>query len=101
MSSRLPFRMSKQPGQDLLPLSNKGVFVGLPPAQHPFSPILLSIQALEPCCRDRGHSTPQEVYPLYNRPRKELGTGEKGWVKSLENNHREAEHGLLQLLELV
>ncbi len=43
--------MGKQPGQDLLPLSNKGVFVGLPPAQHPFSPILLSIQALEPCFR--------------------------------------------------
>jgi len=55
---------------------------------HTFSPILLSIQALESCCRDRGHSTPQEVYPLYNRPRKEPGTGEKGWVKSLENNQQ-------------
>ena len=56
----------------------KGSFVGTPPAQHPFSPLLLSVQDMESCCRDRGHSTPQEVYPLYNRPRKESGTGAEG-----------------------
>ena len=65
-----PFGIGLQPGEDLLPLSLKGILVGAPPAQHPFSPLLLSIQALEPCCRDQGHSSPQDAYPLYIRPRK-------------------------------
>ncbi len=50
------FRIGNQPQQDLLPLSFKGVFVGAPPAQHAFSPLLLTAQGLEPCIR-RG-STP-------------------------------------------
>src|SRR6266446_2406511 len=45
------FRIGHQPRQDPLPLSFKGVFVGAPPAQHAFSPLLLSIQGLESCCR--------------------------------------------------
>ena len=48
---RAPFGVSNQPGHDLLPLSFKGIFVGAPPAQHAFSPLLLSVQGLEPCCR--------------------------------------------------
>ena len=40
-----------QPGGDLLPLPFKGVFVGAPPAQHAFSPLLLSVQGVEPCFR--------------------------------------------------
>ena len=46
-----PFGVSNQPGHDLLPLSFKGIFVGAPPAQDAFSPLLLSVQGLEPCCR--------------------------------------------------
>src|SRR5438034_7682779 len=48
-----PFGIGNQPGQDLLPLPFKRVFVGAPPAQHAFSSLLLSVQALEPCCRIR------------------------------------------------
>ena len=39
-----------QPGEDLLPLSFKGVFVGPPPAQDAFSPLLLSVQSVEHRC---------------------------------------------------
>src|SRR5215469_5702971 len=38
-----PFGIGNQPRQDLLPLSFKGVFVGTPPAQHAFSPLLLAV----------------------------------------------------------
>jgi len=48
MSPRLAFRVGNQPGHDLLPLSFKGVFVGAPPAQDPFSPLLLSVQDVDP-----------------------------------------------------
>jgi hypothetical protein len=44
-----PFGIGRQPGKDLLPLSLKGVFVGAPPAQHAFSPLLLAVQGLESC----------------------------------------------------
>jgi hypothetical protein len=44
------FGVGHQPGEDLLPLPFKGVFVGTPPAQHPFSPLLLLVQGLESCC---------------------------------------------------
>jgi hypothetical protein len=40
--STAPFGVGNQSGDDLLPLSFKGVFVGAPPAQDPFSPLLLS-----------------------------------------------------------
>jgi hypothetical protein len=46
-----PFGIGNQPGQDLLPLSRKGIFMGTPPAQDPFSPLLLSGQGVEPSCR--------------------------------------------------
>jgi hypothetical protein len=46
-----PFRIGYQPGHDLLPLSRKGVLVGAPPTQDPFSPLLLSVEAVVPCCR--------------------------------------------------
>src|ERR1700686_5088405 len=49
--SATSFRIGNQPGEDLLPLSLKRVFVGAPPAQEPFSPLLLSVQGLESCCR--------------------------------------------------
>lgn len=42
-----PFRIGNQPREDLLPLSRKGVFVGMPLAQYAFSPFLLSVQGLE------------------------------------------------------
>jgi hypothetical protein len=45
------FGVGNQPGQDLLPLSLESVFVGTPPASHPFTPLLLSVQGLEPCNR--------------------------------------------------
>ena len=45
-----PFRIGLEPGEDQLPLSFKGVFVGTSPAQDPFSPLLLSVQGLESCC---------------------------------------------------
>ena len=45
-----PLGVGNQPGEDLLPFSLKGVFVGAPPAQHPFSPFLLAVQGLESCC---------------------------------------------------
>ena len=38
------FRACNQPEQDLLPLPFKGIFVGTPPTQHSFSPLLLSVQ---------------------------------------------------------
>jgi hypothetical protein len=34
----------------LLPFPLKGVFVGAPPAQHAFPPLLLSVQGVGPCC---------------------------------------------------
>ena len=40
------FRIGDQPGQDLLSISLKGVFLGTPPAQHAFSPLLLSVQGM-------------------------------------------------------
>src|SRR5258708_15194015 len=46
-----PFRIGLEPREDLLPFSLKGVLVGAPPAQHPFSPLLLVVQGLEPCFR--------------------------------------------------
>ncbi len=49
--STAPFGVGDQPGGDLLPLSFKGVFLGTPPAQDPFSPLLLLVQGMEPCCR--------------------------------------------------
>src|SRR5439155_4010510 len=45
-----PFRIGHQPGEDLFPLSLKGVLVGTPPAQDAFSPLLLSVQGIEPYC---------------------------------------------------
>jgi hypothetical protein len=50
MSPRLPSRIDLQPGEDLLPLPLKGIFVGAPKAMHPFSPLLLTVQGLESCC---------------------------------------------------
>jgi len=46
-----PFRVGNHPGGDLLSLPFKGVFVGAPPAQEAFSPLLLSVQGVEPCCQ--------------------------------------------------
>jgi len=48
--SATSFRIGNQPGQDLLPLSLEGIFVGTPPAQDAFSPLLLSVQGIEPYC---------------------------------------------------
>jgi hypothetical protein len=45
------FGVGNQPGQDLLPLSLESVFVSTPPASHPFSPLLLSVQGLKACNR--------------------------------------------------
>jgi hypothetical protein len=45
--SAAPFRVGHQPGNDLLLLSCKGVFVGAPPAQDAFSPLLLSVEGVE------------------------------------------------------
>jgi len=45
-----PFGVGNQPEHDPLPLSFKGVFVGTPPAQDAFSPLLLSIQGVEYGC---------------------------------------------------
>src|SRR5438270_5923804 len=36
-----------QPGRDLLPLSLKGIPVGTPPAEDPFSSLLLPVQGLK------------------------------------------------------
>src|SRR5579862_7074739 len=44
-----PFGIGLKPGEDLLPFPLKGVFVGVPPAQHPFSPLLLAVQGLKSC----------------------------------------------------
>jgi hypothetical protein len=46
-----PFRIGKQPGDDLLPLSSKGVFVGAPPVQHLFALHLILLLSMEHCCR--------------------------------------------------
>jgi hypothetical protein len=45
------FGIGDQPGHDLLPLAIKGVFLGTPPAQHAFSPLLLPLQSADSCCR--------------------------------------------------
>ena len=37
------FRVGNQPGRDLLPHPLKRVFMGVTPAQHAFSPLLLSV----------------------------------------------------------
>ena len=58
-----PFRIGNQPGHDLLPLSFKGVFVGAPPAQHPFSPLLLSVQGLQDLLLEREHSSSAGNFP--------------------------------------
>ncbi len=42
------FRIGNQPGYDRLPLSLERTFLGPPPAQNPFSPLLLSGQRVEP-----------------------------------------------------
>ena len=44
-----PFRIGLEPGEDLFPFSLKGVFVGTPPAEDPFSSLLLAVQGLESC----------------------------------------------------
>ncbi len=38
-----PLRIDLEPGEDLLPFSLKGVLVGTPPAQDPFSPLLFVV----------------------------------------------------------
>ena len=51
-----PFGVSKHPGSNLLPLPFKGVCVGAPPAEDASSPLLLSGQGVQRCCRIRCHS---------------------------------------------
>ena len=46
-----PFRIGKHPGDDLLPLSSKGVFVGAPPVQHLFALHLILVLCMKHCWR--------------------------------------------------
>ena len=71
------FRIGNQPGHDLLPLSFKGVFLGTSPAQDAFSPLLLSVQGMESCCRIGDAPLGMERFPLYNILRKRRGRVQK------------------------
>lgn len=42
-----PFGIGNQPGQDLLPLPFKRVFVGAPPAQHAFYTLMIYIEDIQ------------------------------------------------------
>ena len=57
------FGIGNQPGEDLLPLPFKRVFVGAPPAQDAFSSLLLSVQGLESCCRIGDASLDRKLSP--------------------------------------
>ncbi|SRR6266567_7703027 len=48
---RCSARGGYQPGQDLLPLSFEGVFLGVPPAKDAFSPFLPLVQGVQHWCR--------------------------------------------------
>jgi hypothetical protein len=101
MSPLRVFGVGKQPGHDLLPLPFKRVFVGTPPAQHPFSPLLLAVQVVEPGFRigDTPFGKNVSCYtPFYRKDAN--GCRRDAWNER-RAIHSTAKDGLLLLLQLV
>jgi hypothetical protein len=85
----------------LLPLALEGIFVGAPPAQDAFSPLLLSVQGLESCCQTGDAPLGGKrscCTPFYGKDA-ERG-GREGREKRRATGSA-AEDGLLQLLYLL
>src|SRR5205807_6669225 len=96
-----PFRIGHQPGDDLLPLSCKRVFVGMAPTQDPFSPLLLSVQSVDPCFQIGSSSLGENASrcTLLHRKDADRGRGDGRYHRRATDGT--AEHGMLQLPELV
>ena len=96
-----PLRIGLEPEEDLLPLPLKGIFVGVPKAMHPFSPLLLLVQTLQSCFRTRSDSLAEK----HSRSTIGYGKDEEGSRRGVQNEWEATggttKDGLLQQRNLL